>query len=151
MNSFKENIALLRTRGTAAIEFALIAPFLLIALIGVLELSFAIREAMIVQDAAEAGAVYAERYGWDQAAIASAVVQATDAKNLTADPAPFLFCGCPSDGGITAISCDSFCPDDSSPGEYARISASIPHTAILTSLGLPIPAVLTGHAVTRVQ
>jgi Flp pilus assembly pilin Flp len=137
--------------GSAAIEFGLIAPVLLILLIGLVELGFAVHQAMQVQAAAEAGAIYAGRYGWDQSGIASAVEHATGADNVTADPAPTLFCGCPDAGGVAAAACDVQCPDGNWPGRYARISASMPHVPILTGLGLPIPAVLTGHAVVRVQ
>jgi len=138
-------------RGSAAIEFGLIAPVLLVMLMGLVEIGFAVNQAMQVQDAAEAGAVYAGRYGWNQAAIVDAVVHATGAMNVTADPAPTLFCGCPSLAGVAAVDCDAQCPDGSAPDHFVRISASIPHTPILTGLGLPIPDVLTGHAVVRVQ
>lgn len=137
--------------GTAAIEFAIIAPVLMIALIGLVELGFSIQQAMQVQDAAEAGAVYAGRYGWDQAGIANAVVNATGADDITATPAPFQFCGCPGEAGIAAVDCDATCPDGSGPSHYAQINASMPHASILTGLGLPIPAVFTGHAVVRVE
>jgi hypothetical protein len=137
--------------GSAAVEFAIVAPFLIALLIGVVELGFAVRQSMQVQDAAEAGALYAGKHGWDPAGIAAAVVNATGATNITADPAPALFCACADSGGIAAHACDSACGDGDMPVHYARVSASMPHTAILTGLGLPIPAVLTGHAVVRVQ
>ena len=137
--------------GSAAIEFGLIAPLLLVMLIGVVELGFAVHQAMQVQDAAEAGALYAGKYGWNQAGIANAVVTATGAQTITAQPAPALFCGCPGAGGITAIVCDATCPGGTAPGRYVRVSASIPHVAILVGLGVPIPATLTGRAVVRVQ
>jgi len=137
--------------GTAAIEFGIIAPVLVIVLFGLVELSFAVRQAMQVQDAAEAGAVYAGKHGWDAAGIVNAVVSATDAADVTADPPPVEFCGCPGAGGIATVACTDTCIGGSDPSHYARISASMPHTPILTGLGLPIPAVLTGHAVVRVQ
>lgn len=138
-------------KGTAAIEFAIIAPVLLVLLFGVVELGFAVHQAMQVQDAAEAGAVYAGKYGWDQAGIAAAVVHATGAEAITANPAPAQFCGCPSVGGIAAVDCTATCADGNGAETYVRVSASKAYTPILGSLGLPIPSVLTGHAVVRVQ
>ncbi len=137
--------------GTAAIEFGLIAPLLLFILVGVVELGVAVRQAMQVQDAAEAGALYAGKYGWDQAAIAKAVVAATGATTLTAQPAPELFCGCPGPGGIAAIACTATCAGGTSAQHYVRVSASMPHSVLLVGLGLPVPATLTGRAVVRVQ
>jgi len=138
-------------RGTAAIEMGIIAPVLVIFLIGLVELSFAVLQAMQVQDAAEAGALYAGKHGWNLAGITAAVGNATGAQGVTATPAPTLFCGCPGLGGLAAIDCNGTCPDGSRPGQYVRISASMAHTPVLTALGLPIPAVLTGHAVVRLQ
>jgi Flp pilus assembly protein TadG len=137
--------------GSAAIEFAIIAPVLLILLAGLVEIGFATREAMQVQDAAEAGAGYAIRNGWNSAAISAAVVNATGATGVTASPAPAQFCGCPGAAGITTVLCNATCTGGTTPGSYVRVSASIAHIAILGNLGLPIPATLTGHATVRLQ
>ena len=137
--------------GVAAIEFAIIAPLLMLLLVGIVELGFGIHQAMQVQDAAEAGALYAGKYGWDQAGIAAAVVNATGADNVTATPAPVQFCGCPSVSGIAEISCSATCPSGTGAERYVRISASMPHTQILVGLLMPIPDVLTGTAVVRTQ
>ena len=60
--------------GTAAIEFALFLPFLLLLLTGTVELGFSAYEAMQVNNAVEAGALYAAKNGWNSASIASATV-----------------------------------------------------------------------------
>lgn len=138
-------------RGVAALEFGIIAPVLLILLVGVIELGFAVHQAMQVQDAAEAGALYAGKYGWKPAEISAAVVNATGAGNITASPAPVLFCGCPSTNGIATVVCTATCPSGGPAAQYVRVSASQPHEAILTFLNLPIPDTLTGHATVRVQ
>jgi len=137
--------------GTAAIEFALIAPVLLILLAGLVEIGFAVREAMMVQEAAEAGASYAVQSGWDSTGILNAVTTATGASNIDASPAPQLFCGCPSESGVTHVLCTATCTDGGGPGQYVRVDASIPHATILSYLGLPIPSTLTAHAVVRIQ
>lgn len=138
-------------RGTAAVEMALALPLFLCLLAGLLEIGFAAREAMQAQNAAEAGVGYAVQNGWNAAAIATAVENATTSSQVTADPAPALFCGCPGAGGVTAVSCNGdTCSDGAVPGEYVRVGASIPHTTIIGYLGLPIPDTLTATAVVRI-
>lgn len=138
-------------RGSAAIEFGIIAPVLLVLLVGIIELGFAVRQSMQVQDAAEAGALYAGKYGWKPAEISAAIVHATGADNITASPAPVLFCGCPEATGIAPAACDATCPSGDPAEHYIRVSASRPYSPILTILDLPIPDTLTGHATVRVQ
>ena len=75
----------------AAIEFALLSPLLVLLLIGLVEVGFASYEAMQAQNAAEAGALYAARHGWDSAGIQAAVVNATGSSDVTATPAPQSF------------------------------------------------------------
>lgn len=149
--SARNDRGILANSGSAAIEFALVLPVLLTLLAGLVEIGFAVREAMQVQDAAEAGAAYAIKYGWNSAAISAAVVNATGATGITASPAPIQFCGCPGAAGVTTVLCTATCTGGVTPGTYVRVSAAISHNAILTELGLPIPATLTGHATVRLQ
>jgi Flp pilus assembly protein TadG len=137
--------------GTAAIEFGLIAPFLLILLAGTVEIGFTIWQQMAVYAAAEAGAGYAIKSGWNAAAISSAVVNATDETSITASPAPVEFCGCPAASGVTTVVCTATCTGGSTPSIYVKVSAAIPHPVILSDLGLPIPATLTATATVRLQ
>jgi Flp pilus assembly protein TadG len=138
-------------RGVAAIEFALALPVLLLLLAGVADLGFAVYAKMQVQDAAEAGALYAAQNGWNPAGIGAAVVQATGAANILASPAPSQFCGCPTGGHIVATTCGANCPDGTAAGSYIQVNASVPRPSILTSFGFSLPATLTGQAVVRVQ
>jgi len=137
--------------GTAAIEFGLMVPFLLILLAGLVEIGFSVWQAMQVQAAAEAGAGYAIKHGWNAAAISNAVVNATEATNITASPAPFEFCGCPAASGVTTIACNSTCTGGFAPSVYVQVGASMPHSVILSYLNLPIPATLTATATVRLQ
>ena len=85
--------------GTAAIEFALFLPFLLLLLGGIVELGFSAYEAMQVSNAVDAGALYAAKNGWNSASIVSATVSGAASSGLTATPAPTQFCGCPNAAG----------------------------------------------------
>ena len=88
--------------GTAAIEFGLSIPLLVIIVMGVAELGFAMYGKMQVYNSVEAGALYAAKNGFDSAGITAAVVNATGTQGITATPAPVQFCGCPSATGIVA-------------------------------------------------
>jgi len=138
-------------RGTAALEFGLFAPLLMIMLVYIVELGESVFEAMQVQNAAEAGAVYAAKHGWNSAGISAAVVNSSGLAGVTASPAPYEFCGCPAASGITTVSCTSTCTGGVTPSLYVKVSAAIPHPVILSDLGLPIPATLTATATVRLQ
>lgn len=138
--------------GSAAIEFGLATPFLLVLLMGVVELGFAIYEAMQVYSAAEAGALYAVQNGWDSSGIAAAVTNATSTTGLTATPAPSEFWGCPSESGIAAVASSSIqCAGGNSPGLYVQVSASIDHSTILPYPGLSLPTTFTAKSIVRLE
>lgn len=141
-----------RTRsGSAAIEFGLAVPLLLTILMGVVELGYAMYEAMQVYDSVEAGALYAAKNGYDAAGISAAVVNATGTPGITATPTPVQFCGCPDASGIVETACDSTCNDGKQPGQYVRISAALKHETILPYPGLPLPTTLTAQSVVRLN
>ncbi len=143
-----------RRGGNAAIEFALIAPMLLILLSAVVEIGLAANQAMQVEAAVEAGILYTAKNGPnDLAAIATAVVSATSTAGITASPAPVAFCGCPALSGVVSqnADCTTACPDTTAPGRYVRVSAAVAHQSIMSFLNLPIPATLTASSIVRVQ
>jgi Flp pilus assembly protein TadG len=139
----------LDNRGTAAIEFGLAAPFLVLMLVGVIEIGTAIYEGMQAQNAAEAGAIYASKHGLDTNGISSAVTNATAAAGITATPAPSQFCGCPTAAGLMETQCSATCTGGGAPGQYVRISARITHDPLLSFAGLVAPTAITGEAVLR--
>ncbi len=140
------------SEGTAAIEFALASPFFLVFLLGLIELGFGAYQAMQAQNAAEAGALYAAKYGYSSAGISAAVVNALGSgSGVTASPAPVQFCGCPGAAGVTATSCSSTCASGDPPGQYVQVNAALPHQTILSFPGLPLPATLTGQSIVRVN
>ena len=144
--------------GTAAIEFALFLPFLVLLLSGIVELGFSAYEAMQVSNAVEAGALYAAKNGWNSASVASATVAGAvlppGLNTLTATPAPTQFCGCPSAAGsvsnLGAPPCSATaCSGNTPAGTYVQVNASLSHTAIFpTTWGLP--ATFTATAVIRI-
>lgn len=138
-----------REAGSAAIEFGLLAPFLVLLAVGTVEIGSSVYQAMQAQNAAKAGAVYASKYGFDPAGISNSVINATAAASITAMPAPVSFCGCPTATGISEASCSSACAEGGAPGQYLRISAQITHAPLLSFSWPVIPATISGQAIVR--
>jgi Flp pilus assembly protein TadG len=139
--------------GVAAIELALLSPLMLSLLTGIVEIGIAAFQAMEVQAAVQAGALYAVQNGTSSlSAIGTAVVNATGTSGITATPAPFTFCGCPTSTGVVSqtTNCTTVCANNNAPGHYVTISAAIPHTTLLPYLNLPLPASLTASTTVRV-
>jgi Flp pilus assembly protein TadG len=134
--------------GTAAVEFGLFLPLFVILLVGLVEIGFAMFGSMQVYSAVEAGALYASKNGWNQAAISSAVVNSTNVSGVAATPAPSQFCGCPALSGITVAACGASCAGGVAVSEYIRINATLTRTSILTS-GFGLPATLTAQSIVR--
>ena len=137
--------------GSAAIEFGLAIPLLLLFLMGVVEVGNTMYRAMQVYDSVEAGMLYAAQNGFDSAGISSAVVNATGTQGIIATPAPVQFCGCPGASGILTAACNATCNDGNAPGKYVRISAAIPRQIILPYPPLPLPSTLTAQSILRLN
>jgi len=138
-------------RGSAAIEFAIVAPLLVLLAAGTLELGSAVVQKMEVQDAAAAGALYATENGWDQAGIAAAVAAAKPGKGVSASPAPALYCGCPTAAGVTTTAtCTVACADGSPARKYVRVSAATTRNSFLATR-LPLPQTIAASTVASVR
>ncbi len=139
------------SRGTAAIEFAIGAPILILLLVGLVEIGFAVYQSMQVQNAVEAGVMYATQNGWDSAGIVAAVDNATGASGMTASPVPTQFCGCPQAGGIASIDCSVTCADGTAPGQYVQVNATLTRISIFPNSGLTLPVNLTATSIVRLR
>jgi Flp pilus assembly protein TadG len=135
--------------GNAAVEFALLAPFLLGLMVPLADVGAYVYDYMQIQLAAQAGAEYAARHGWDPTGIQNAVIAAAPSLNLqlvdnnfTAPansdvlPAPFTastvqFCGCASGTTITQTpAAPATCPNPrpACPGTNPVITAGVYYT-----------------------
>src|SRR6516165_2344597 len=110
-------------RDVTAVEFALIAPILVLMAISIADLGFGLYRAMQVQNAAQTGAEYAMAHGYDSTAISNAVVSGTTFTAIGATPAPSQYCGCATNTGVTAAVCTALCPSGAVPGHYVQVSA----------------------------
>jgi len=137
--------------GSAAIEFAIVAPLLMILIIGAAEVGYSAYQAMQVQNAVEAGALYAVKNGSGASGITNAVLQATDVTGLAVVPPPAKFCGCPGNSGIVAEPCTSSCANGYPPGQYIQINATLARRTLIPNSGLPLPTVLSAQSIVRLQ
>lgn len=136
-------------RGTALVEFAMVAPLLLIVLAGVLDYGMSLRTAASVAAAARAGAEYGSRStanAGDTAGIQAAAVNAApDVKNLSVSSAKS--CQCSNTG---AVSCTTSC----STGKmlvYVQVTAQATSSTIFSYTGIGFSGGTASQANMRAQ
>jgi len=138
-------------RGVAAIEFAIVGPMLVVMMVCTIDLGTGIFRKMQVQNAAQAGAIYAALHGFTASSISTAVTSATNLSGISASPAPTTYCGCASSNTISSVSCSSTCSGGSSPGTYVTVSAQAVYTPILSYPLLPESFTFTAQSTMRIQ
>jgi len=142
------------TRGTAAIEFAIIGGVFSALLVVSGDIGLAYYANMQVQTSAQVGAQYAVNHGgstFDASAIGNAVLNATSTTGITATPAPVEFCACPSGTSLTSATCGTTCADGTGVGTYARVSASRTHTVVVPYPWLPASYAQTASSTVRIK
>lgn len=139
----------IRSRGIATVEFALVAPLMLLLLAGVLDFALALRTASCVTGAARIGAEYGSRSATSSADYAgmqnAAVKSAPGIAGMTASASQS--CECP---GGSAVSCSAVC----SGGNmlvYVQVTVAAPVHTIFNYAALHIPAKVAASAHMRVQ
>ncbi len=154
-------------QGLAAIEFAIIAPSLVLMAICTADLGLGIYTRMQVQNAAQYGATFAAIHGFDPPSgnsITSAVtsfignnikVRSFSRISMTSSTAsaqnPNQFCGCASTSGITAQACTTPCADLSPLGTYVSVSTQGNYTTILPYPLIPNSYSFASQATVRIQ
>lgn len=114
--------------GTAAIEFAFIASFLLVLLVGVTDVSRLALTSMRVRYAAEAGATFAAFNGSDIAANdPSVIAAATAATSANATTTTAIVYGCATSTGVqivpsTTTTCIAY-GSALAPGKYVTVTS----------------------------
>lgn len=136
--------------GSAAVEFALLTPMLLLLLAGLVDVSRLISQTMQVRAAAQAGADWAQRNGWNQTGVQTAVASATTLKSVTATPAPTLVRACVSGGQVTPTTAAT-CTPGVGPGEFVSVAASAPFKGLVPWPGIVLPETLAATAMVRVR
>lgn len=139
------------TKGVAALEFALIGPFLCTFILGVVDLGFGFQALMAVTQAAQAGSYSALLSGFNTDTIQSAVANSTGIDGITASPTPTQSCGCPSGTAVTATPCGSTCPDGQTAGTYITVTAQYQYSTMLSYPGLSSPMTLSATSTVRIK
>ncbi|MDB5474577.1 MAG: tadG [Phenylobacterium sp.] len=134
-------------RGAAAVEFALLAPVLLLLLAGLIDVSRLIVTSLQVRAAAQAGADYARARGWDAVAVAGAVTGATPLA-AAASPAPLVTKACVSGQSIVATTATT-CSGGGTPGDFVTVAAQAPFKALAPWPHIVMPASVSAHATVR--
>ncbi len=141
--------------GVAAVEFALLAPTLVLLLAGAVSFGDALRVKVEVGNAARAGADWAALQGYNLLKIQAAAQGATNlGTNVTVVPVLSL-AECMQPGSSTPVPDPLLTPCASTgapPGLYVTVTTSVPYQYIMPIAGLSMGAVtLNGVAIARVQ
>ena len=110
--------------GTSAMEFALIAPALIIIPIPVVDAGLGLYAQMEVREAAQAGAQYALLHAYDSAQILAAATAATP---LSVTITSQQNCGCPNGTSITlggAPGTCAACAGGGAAGTYVQVTSA---------------------------
>jgi Flp pilus assembly protein TadG len=121
--------------GTGAVELGLLAPVLLLLLLGIADFGMAYWQQMQVANAADAGAQWGMSNPYDAASIQTVATSATNLSGIAVTPSEY--CGCPASTGVTIYSCNSTCPDNSLAKSYIVVNARICYSTLFTWPGLP--------------
>jgi hypothetical protein len=135
--------------GIAAIEFAVIAPLLLLLFVCITDLGLGVYANMQVGIAAQYGAQYALVNGYDANAINLAVKSSSD---LVLGVSSTKFCGCAGgDNGVVQLTCKTNCDDGSPAGTYVRVSVKHTYATLLPYPWLPSSFALAAKSTMRLQ
>ena len=137
--------------GLSGIEFAIIAPVLILSFIATADFGLAIYAKMQVENAAQAGTEYAAKNGWTSSSVTSAVTSATSLSGLSATPAPSEFCGCPSTSGVTTATCNTNCASGAVAGTYVSASAQATYSTIISYPGIPTSYTFNSTSTVRIK
>jgi Flp pilus assembly protein TadG len=118
--------------GAAAVEFAIVTPFLAAMLFGVVQYGGMIVANQQMHDGVAAAAVYVMRGGSDASTISSIATGAWPNKPSDAAVTVTHVCSC---AGVTQ-SCSTLCADNSYPQAFTTISATGTYTGVWHSASM---------------
>ncbi len=133
-----------RTRGTALVEFSLVATLLLLLAAGAGDFGRIFTEAIAVKAGTATAAMYGSqrnaRSGDVAGMMAKAEGDSADAGAITATATQY--CTCPDgSGGWTAVPCSEFssttCTGYGSPRAYIQVNATSNFTTVIKMPGIP--------------
>jgi Flp pilus assembly protein TadG len=137
-------------RGSAIIELGLLFTLILMLLLGVIDFALVTQQAMVVSEAAYAGA----QYGAISGNSANTAMMQTIAIHSAAGISGFAatatkWCACSAGG--TAVSCSSTCPSYGTPIAYVQVATTATAAMLFRYTGIPLTVPLRGICILRVQ
>lgn len=136
------------TGGNILVEFALTAPILMLAFVGLIDYGAQYYKSMSLDAAARSGIQYLAANPSD---IAGAKVATQMATTLASDQlAVNVTKSCECSGG-GATDCNGTCPAGEAMRIFFLVDATMPHQNVLNYPGITNPSALTGKATIRVQ
>lgn len=139
-----------RTDGAVAVEFALVAPVLIILLLIAVDFGAGMYEQQRIVGAARAGAqfaVFSTANAQDETLIQAAVANAAQKDASELDITSVYFCQCQSGA---SVDCTGTCDGDA-PEVYVRITVEYEHETLLDYPGLGNPMTLTAESEYRLR
>ena len=138
-------------RGSAMLEFAIMAPMMIMVMFGVMDFSRIFYYGDIAAGAARAGTEYAllstanagNTAGMQTAATNDASPNTTSAQNFTATATTF----CQTAGTTSTVPCSS----SGTLWKYAQVSTTLQFTAIFKYNPLPNTVTVAGNSTVRIQ
>jgi len=131
-------------------EFAVCLPLLLLLVAGIVDCALMIQEAMLVNDAASAGAAYGAipgRHGDLAGMEAAATAAAKGVSGFSATATDVYACT----AGGAEVSSTASCSGYGTPIEYVKVQTSATAQSILGFPGIPSSVNLSGTALFRVE
>lgn len=137
--------------GVAALEFAVVAPVLLLFVAEAFSLGSLVWAKMQVENAARAGAIYASTRSVNATSIDGVVAGATRlGAAIKATPVATESCGCPDESqGVVAAACGSTCAGGANAGQYVTVFTQTTYSVPFPLPGLGTQVTLTGTSTTR--
>lgn len=126
------------TFGVASVEMALVTPFLIVLLIGVVDFSVLLSSRSVATGSLAAGTQYFMTGGTDLDEALTIVDESWQGRNETRELNAYFECFC----GDEVCECDQNCADGSAPDRYSNITASYVYDGFFISREIVINEVL---------
>lgn len=127
--------------GIAAMEFAVVAPVLMLLIMLTFDVANRMENSIRLEGAALAGAEHAQANSSDMVAVQNRVIAALSGLAGVTVPLPAVACEC----AVTATACTASCPD----GLVRTVTVTAQRS--LSPMLLPQMALATGSAVARLR
>jgi Flp pilus assembly protein TadG len=137
-------------KGSALVELGLIFSLIMLLLMGVIDFALVTQQAMVVSEAAYAGAQYGAISGNSSNFTTMQNIATSSAKGVSGFSATASnWCSC-SPGG-TSVSCSSTCTSYGTPIMYVQVLTSATASVLFKYTGVPLTVPLHGFCILRVQ